>query len=128
MSVAREPLEAWGSFRPRLSVGGTLVLLYWLGATLLAARAYELGFHRYQPRVRGADSEMLLTLARDAGLWGACATAATMGAPVNSGCRVAISMSSCTRRSLCGALYPLECRDCRKAQVEPGQRAPDAAP
>lgn len=76
MSVAREPLEAWGSFRPRLSVGGTLVLLYWLGATLLAARAYELGFHRYQPRVRGADSEMLLTLARDAGLWGACATAA----------------------------------------------------
>ena len=79
MSVAREPLETWDPFRPRLSLGWTFAISYWLGASLLAARAYELGFHRYLPRDGGAGggNEMLLTLARDAGLWGASATAAT---------------------------------------------------
>lgn len=69
MSVARDPLEAWEPYRPRLSIAGALAAAYWLGALLLAARAYDLGFHRYQPRGAATDNGLMLALARDAGLW-----------------------------------------------------------
>jgi hypothetical protein len=51
-----------------------LVALYWLAAALASARAYELGFQRYQPR-DGAEGLALL-VAQDAGLGAATATAA----------------------------------------------------
>lgn len=80
MSLAREPLEVWEAERPRasrsLGFGALLTALYWLGAALAAGRAYELGYHRYDPRTFAADNPLAMTLARDAGLWAATATAA----------------------------------------------------
>jgi len=79
MSLVREPVAQWapGSWRP--NIGVTLSALYWLAATLLAARAYELGFHRYQPNgslFMAADDRFSMIVARDAGLWSATATSA----------------------------------------------------
>jgi hypothetical protein len=51
-----------------------LVALYWLAAALASARAYELGFQRYQPR--GGAEGLALLVAQDAGLGAATATAA----------------------------------------------------
>lgn len=77
MTVIQEPFDAWESPRPRLGLGVVLLVLYWLGAALSAARAYELAFHRYQPSgvLPGADNAFALTVARDAGLWAATLTA-----------------------------------------------------
>jgi len=79
MTVVREPIDLWEPPRPRLSRGALLLGLYWLGAALLAVRSYELAFRRYQPArgvLPGADHALALTVARDAGLWAASATAA----------------------------------------------------
>jgi len=75
MSVARESLEIWEPFRPRLSIAGTLAGAYWLAALALSMRAYDAGFHHFLPRGTAADNEVLLTLAHDAGLWQAALTA-----------------------------------------------------
>ncbi|MDB5418748.1 MAG: hypothetical protein JWP50_2167 [Phenylobacterium sp.] len=77
MTAIREPFDAWEPPRPRLGPGVIMLAIYWLGAALSAARAYELAFHRYQPlgAPAGADNGFALTVARDAGLWAATATA-----------------------------------------------------
>jgi hypothetical protein len=79
MTVVREPFDLWEPPKPRLTRDVLLLGLYGLGAALLAARSYELAFRRYQPAhgvLPGADHSLALTVARDAGLWAASATAA----------------------------------------------------
>jgi hypothetical protein len=79
MSLAREPFAPWAPGPWRLSPGAALCGLYWLAAALLAARAYDLGFHRYAPNgslFSGGGDRFARLVARDAGLWDATATAA----------------------------------------------------
>ncbi|HEV2531230.1 hypothetical protein [Phenylobacterium sp.] len=79
MSVAREPYTEWAPVPWRPGLGAAATALYWLAAALFAARAYDLGFHRYEPNgslFSGAGDKFALLVARDAGLWAATATAA----------------------------------------------------
>jgi ACR3 family arsenite efflux pump ArsB len=79
MSLAREPSVDWAWAPWRLTAGAALSALYWLAAALLSARAYDIGFHRYEPKASlftAADNNLALVVARDAGLWSATTTAA----------------------------------------------------
>lgn len=77
MSLAREPTENWTFGRPRLSAGLIWAAVYGVAAVLASLRAYEIGYARYAPSAAQAGVDTLaFTVARDAGLSAATATAA----------------------------------------------------